>query len=105
MGQEKSLYCRTHSAILGNKLVNTAAPALVTGENCGGYGCKDCLYRVKGLWAMGVRSWFAAISRKFGGKLWYNGGKLPLRWRQIKVFHTQQRFLSYVTEEIFICRR
>ena len=54
MGQEKSLYCPILSAILGNKLVNTAAPALVTGENRGGHGCKDCLYRVKGLWAMGV---------------------------------------------------
>ena len=99
------LYRRSHLVILGEWLGNTGCEALVTGERRGRYGCKDCLYRVKGSWAMGVRSWFAAISRKFGGKLWYNGGKLPSRWRQIKVFHTQQRFLSYAIKEIFTCRR
>ena len=50
------LYRLSHLVILGNKVGNTTVPASVMGENCGGYGCKDCLYRVKGLWAMGVRS-------------------------------------------------
>ena len=56
MGWSKSLYCRTHSAILWNKVGNTTDSVLAMGENRGGYGCKDCLYRVKGRRAMGVRS-------------------------------------------------
>jgi hypothetical protein len=56
MGWAKSLYCRTHSAILGNKVGNTTVQASVMGEKRGRYGCKDCLYRVKGLGAMDVRS-------------------------------------------------
>ena len=32
--------------ILGNKLGNTTDAVLVMGESKGGYGCKDCLYRV-----------------------------------------------------------
>ena len=99
------LYCRIHSAILRNAVGNTTDSVLAMCERWGRYRCKECLYRVKGSWAMGVRSWFAAISRKFGGKLWYNGGKLLSRWRQIKTFHTQQRFLSYAIKEIFTCRR
>ena len=55
MGWAKSLYCRTHSAILWNKVGNTTDSVLAMGENRGGYGCKDCLYRVKGRWATGVR--------------------------------------------------
>ena len=49
------LYCRIHSAILRNAVGNTTDSVLAMGENRGGYGCKDCLYRVKGSWAMGVR--------------------------------------------------
>ena len=56
MGWAKSLYCRTHSAILGNKVGNTTDSVLAMGENWGRCGCKDCLHRVKGRWAMGVRS-------------------------------------------------
>ena len=55
MGREKSLYCPILSAILGNKLGNTADPVLAMGENRGGYGGKDCFFKVKGLLAMGVR--------------------------------------------------
>ena len=51
-----SLYCRIRSVILGNGFGNTGSEALVTGERLGRCGCKDCLYRVKGSWAMGVRS-------------------------------------------------
>ena len=40
------LYRRIYSVILGNKVGNTTDPVLVMGENRGGYGCKDCLYRV-----------------------------------------------------------
>ena len=78
--QQRAFVClcrRSHLVILGNKVSNTTDSVLVMGERWGRYGCKDCLYRVKGSWAMGVRPWFAASSRKFGGKLWYNGGKLP----------------------------
>ena len=51
-----SLYCRIHSVILGNGFGNTTDSVLAMGERWGRYGCKDCLYRVKGSWAMGVRS-------------------------------------------------
>lgn len=50
-----SLYCRIRLVILGDEVGNTTDPVLVMGENRGGYGCKDRLYRVEGLWAMGVR--------------------------------------------------
>ena len=50
------LYRLSHLVILGNKVGNTTDPVLVMGENRGGYGCKACLYRVKGSWAMGVSS-------------------------------------------------
>ena len=56
MGWSKSLYCLSHLLILGNKVGNTTDSVLAMGENRGGYGCKDCLYRVKGRRAMGVRS-------------------------------------------------
>ena len=55
MGWAKSLYCRAHSAILWNKVGNTTVLASIMAERWGRCGCKDCLYRVKGLWAMGVR--------------------------------------------------
>lgn len=51
-----SLYCRSHLVILGHGFGNTGSEALVTGERRGRYGCKDCLHRVKGFRAMGVRS-------------------------------------------------
>jgi hypothetical protein len=44
-------------------------------ENWGGYGCKALENRVKGLMLMGVRSQFAVIFRKYGGKSRNNGGK------------------------------
>ena len=50
------LYRLSHLPILGNKVGNTTDSVLVMGERWGRYGCKDCLYRVKGSWAMGVRS-------------------------------------------------
>ena len=50
------LYRLSHLVILGNKVGNTTDSVLVMGENRGGYGCKACLYRVKGSWAMGVSS-------------------------------------------------
>ena len=45
----KSRYRRMQFGILGNGFGNTGCEALVMGENRGRYGCKDCLYRVKGL--------------------------------------------------------
>ena len=50
------LYRRSHLIIQGEWFGNTGLEVSAMGENCGGYGCKDCLYRVKGSWAMGVRS-------------------------------------------------
>ena len=44
-----------HLAIPGDGFGNTDSEALAMGESWGGYGCKDCLHRVKGLWAYGVR--------------------------------------------------
>ena len=44
-----SLYCRIRLVILGRVLWNTDSEASVMGENWRGYGCKECLYRVKGL--------------------------------------------------------
>jgi hypothetical protein len=49
------LYRLSHLVILGEWFGNTGLEVSVMGENRGGYGCKDGLYRVKGLWAMGVR--------------------------------------------------
>ena len=50
------LYRLSHLPILGNKVGNTTDSVSVMGERLGRYGCKDCLHRVKGRWAMGVRS-------------------------------------------------
>ena len=49
------LYRLNRLVILGEWLGNTGLESSVMGENRGGYGCKDCLYRVKGLRVMGVR--------------------------------------------------
>ena len=46
----KSRYRRMQFGILGNGFGNTGCEALVMGENRGRYGCKDCLYMVKGRW-------------------------------------------------------
>ena len=57
--QQRAFVClcrRSHLVILGNKVGNTTVPVSAMGERWGRYGCKDCLYRVKGSWAMGVRS-------------------------------------------------
>ena len=51
----KSRYRRMRFVILGEQFRNAGSDALVTGENRGRYGCKDCLHMVKGLWATGVR--------------------------------------------------
>ena len=45
-----SLYCRIRLVILGRVLWNTDSEASVMGENWRGYGCKECLHRVKGRW-------------------------------------------------------
>ena len=45
----KSRYRRMQFGILGNVFRNTDSEALLMGENWRGYGCKECLYRVKGL--------------------------------------------------------
>ena len=50
------LYRLSHLVILGEWFGNTGLEALAMGERWGRCGCKDCLYTVKGLWAMGVRS-------------------------------------------------
>ena len=50
------LYRLSHLVILGEWLGNTGLTPWAMGENGYSHGCKDCLYRVKGLGAMGVRS-------------------------------------------------
>ena len=40
------LYYQIQSAILGMRFRSTDSEVSVMGENRGGYGCKDCLYRV-----------------------------------------------------------
>ena len=47
---------RRHFVILGEWFGNTGLEASVMGERWGRCGCKDCLHRVKGRWATGVRS-------------------------------------------------
>ena len=49
------LYRRSHLVILGEWFGNTGLEAFSMGENCYSHRCKDCLYRVKGRWATGVR--------------------------------------------------
>ena len=49
------LYRLSHLVILGEWFGNTGLEVSVMGERWGRCGCKDCLHRVKGLWAMGVR--------------------------------------------------
>ena len=51
----KRRYRRMRFVILGEQFRNAGSDALVTGENRGRYGYKDCLHMVKGLWATGVR--------------------------------------------------
>ena len=50
------LYRLSHLVILGEWFGNTGFEVPAMGENCYSHRCKDCLYRVKGSWAMGVRS-------------------------------------------------
>ena len=50
-----SLYRLSHLVILREWFGNTGLEVLAMGENRGGHGCKDCLYRVKRSWAMGER--------------------------------------------------
>ena len=71
-----TLHCRIESGIPGKRFRSTGFEALVMDERRGRYGCKDSLHRMKELLPMGVRPQFDAISRKYGGKLRYNGGKL-----------------------------
>ena len=71
----ETLSYRQHFPIRPNPFGNTGSEALVMGERRGRYGCKDCLYRVEGLWAIGVRSWFAAQKVP-------DCGAYPLRTRQ-----------------------